>query len=138
LSTGTPEIDDAPQADYEYPSTFVNNTNHHASRTSRSPSVAPEAVPVAEYQERPFQGFLKRIIVGDDVTYNLEFKLLSISEHLPIDSKALDISSSKEAPAKVPTYHEAAAHSKTRQAPLQSKNKRKYVKWTPEEDATLL
>jgi hypothetical protein len=100
--------------------------------------VALEAVPVAEYQEWPFQGFLKRIRIGEDVTYNLEFKLPSISEylHLPIDPKALDICSSKEAPAKVPTHHEAIAHSKIHHAPLQPKKKR--VKWTPEEDATLL
>jgi hypothetical protein len=70
--------------------------------------------------------------------YNLEFKLLSISEqlYLPIDPKALDICSSKEAPAKAPTHYEAAVHSKIYQAPLQPKKKR--VKWIPEEDATLL
>jgi hypothetical protein len=49
-----------------------------------------------------------------DVTYNLEFKPLSISEHfhLPIDPKALDICSSREAPAKVPTHHDTGAYSK--------------------------
>jgi hypothetical protein len=99
-----------------------------------------ESVPVAEYQEWPFKGFLKRIRIGDDVTYNLEFKLPSISEqlHLPIDPKALDIFPSKEALAKVPIYHGAAAHSKIHQAPLQPKKKRKHVKWTTEEDATVL
>ena len=141
LSTATPEIDDAqPQVDHQCPSTFVDNSHQHASPTSRSPSVASEAVPVAEYQEWPFQGFLKRIRIGDDVTYNLEFKLPSISEHLhlPIDPKALDICSSKEAPAMASTHHEAAAHSKTLQAPLQPKKKRKHVQWTAEEDATVL
>ncbi|KAH6716257.1 hypothetical protein BKA61DRAFT_461898, partial [Leptodontidium sp. MPI-SDFR-AT-0119] len=95
-----------------------------------------KAVPAAEYQEWPFQGFLKRTKIGDNVTYNLEFKLPSISKHLhlPINPKTLDICSSKEVPAKVPTHHEADAHSKTRQAPLQPKKRR--VKWTPEEDAT--
>jgi hypothetical protein len=134
------QIDEAQsQDDYGCSSTFIDE-QHCGSRTSRSPSAASEAVPVAEYQEWPFQGFLKRIRIGDDVTYNLEFKLPSISEHLqlPIDPKALDICSSKEAPAKAPTYHEAAAHSKTCQAPLQPKKKRKHVQWAPEEDATLL
>jgi hypothetical protein len=69
LSTATPEIEDAqPQADDRCPATLVDSGHHHASRTSRSPSAASEAVPVAEYQEWPFQGFLKRIRIGDDVT----------------------------------------------------------------------
>jgi hypothetical protein len=74
------------------------------------------------------------------MTYNLEFKLLSISEHLhlPIDPKALDTCSSKEALAKVPTHYNAAAHSKIHQAPLQPKKKWKHVKWIAEEDATVL
>lgn len=138
-STARPEIDDAQsQADDGCSSTFVDKSHRHASRSSRSPSAAAEAALAAEYQEWPFQGFLKRIKIGDDVTYNLEFKLPSISEqlHLPIDPKALDIFSSKEAPAKVPTHHEAVAHSKIHQASLQPKKRR--VKWTPEEDATLV
>jgi hypothetical protein len=100
--------------------------------------MASETGPVADYQEWPFQGFLKRIKIGDDMTYNLEFKLPSILEHLrlPIDPKELDITSNKEALPKVPIYNNAAAHSKIYQAPLQPKKKR--VKWTPEEDATLL
>ena len=103
--------------------------------------MASEIVPVAEYQEWPFQGFLKYTRIGDDVTYNLEFKLPSISEHLhlPIDPKALDICSSREAPAKVLTHHEGAAHSKVHQAPLKVKKERaKWTKWTTEEDATVL
>ena len=72
------------------------------------------------------------------MTYNLEFKLPSISErlHLPIHPEALDICPSKEGGAKVPTTHEAAAHSKIHKAPLQPEKRR--VKWTPEEEATLL
>jgi hypothetical protein len=127
LSTATPEIDDAqPQVDHAHPSTFVDKSHHYASRTSRSPSTASEAVPVAEYQEWPFQGFLKRTRIGDDVTYNLEFKLPSISEHfhLPINPAALDVN------------HDAAAHSKIHQAPL--KPKKSKVPWTEEEDVKLL
>jgi len=48
------------------------------------------------------------------------------------------IFSNKEAPANVPTHHDAAAHSKIYQAPLQPKKKRKHVKWTTEEDAKVL
>ena len=74
------------------------------------------------------------------MTYNLEFKLPSILEHLhlPINPRVLDTYSNKEALAKVPTHHDATTHSKIHQAPLQPKKKRKYVKWTIEEDATVL
>jgi hypothetical protein len=129
--TTRPEIDDAQSQDNHGCSPTFVDEQHCASRTSRSPSAAP----VAEYQEWLFQGFLKRIRIGEEVTYNLEFKLPSISEHLhlPIDPAVLDICSSREAPAKVPT------HSKIHQAPLKPKKGRaKWTKWTTEEDATLL
>jgi hypothetical protein len=115
-----------PQVDHAYSSNFVDKSYDHASRTSRSPSAALEAVLAAEYQEWPFQGFLKRIRIGDTVTYNLKFKLLLISEqlHLPVYPKALDICSSKKALAKVLTYHKAVAHSKIHHALLQPKKKR--------------
>jgi hypothetical protein len=126
-STTRPEIDEAqPQDDHECSSTFVDDEQHRASRTSPSPPTAAESVLFAEYQEWPFQGFLKRTKIGDDVTYNLEFKLPSISEHfhLPINLAVLDIN------------HDAATHSKIHQAPL--KPKRSKVPWTEEEDAQLL
>jgi hypothetical protein len=52
--------------------------------------------------------------------YNLEFKLLLISEyiHLLINPKALDIYSSKEALVKVLTHHEAITYSKIHHALL--------------------
>jgi hypothetical protein len=82
-STTRPEIDEAqPQDDHRCSSTFVDDEQHRASRTSPSPSTAVKVVPFAEYQEWPFQGFLKRTNIGDDVTYNLKFKLPSISGHL--------------------------------------------------------
>ncbi|KAJ8058596.1 hypothetical protein OCU04_012773 [Sclerotinia nivalis] len=57
------------------------------------------------------QGFLEPTKIGDDTTYNFEFKLPSISEHfhLPINSAALNI------------HHDAAAHFKICQAPLKPK-----------------
>jgi hypothetical protein len=87
------------------------DSEHYASRTSRSPSAATEAVPFAEYQEWPFQGFLK---------------LPPISEylHLPITPAALNMNP------------DAATHSTVHQAPL--KPKKSKVAWTPEEEATLL
>ena len=105
------------------PPTLVDGEHHYASQTSRSPSAATEAVPVAEYKEWPFQGFLKRIRIGDDITYNLEFKLLLISGHLhfPIYPEALDTCPRKEAPVKITIHHNAATYSKIYQAPLYPK-----------------
>ncbi|KAH9203147.1 hypothetical protein DL95DRAFT_167082 [Leptodontidium sp. 2 PMI_412] len=63
-STTNLEIDDAePQACHGCPSTLIDDEQHYASQTSRSPSAASDATPVAEYQKWPFQGFLKRIDV---------------------------------------------------------------------------
>ncbi|KAH7305406.1 hypothetical protein BKA65DRAFT_415813 [Rhexocercosporidium sp. MPI-PUGE-AT-0058] len=126
LSIATPEIDDARlQFDHECQSTFVVNSHQHASRPSRSPSEASEAILVTEHRQWPFQGFLKCTRIGDDVTYNLEFKLPSVSEyvHIPIDPAALE------------NDQKAAAHSKTPQTPLKSKKSR--VPWSEKEDAIL-
>jgi hypothetical protein len=132
------EVDDTQsQADPKNPPTPVDD-EHHISRTPRSPSAPTESVPIAEYQEWPFQGFLKRTKIGSETTYNLEFKLPHISGRLnqPINPKALHICSSREALAKVAIPHEAVAHSKMCPAALRPQIKR--APWTPEEDATLL
>ncbi len=63
--TPRPEIDDTqPRADDGCLSTFVDDSQQDTPRTSRSPSAAIEAVSFAEYQEWPFQGFLKRTKIG--------------------------------------------------------------------------
>jgi hypothetical protein len=127
LSTTRSKMNDAqPQANHGHLSNFVDKSYRHVSRSSRSPSAAAEAVPVAEYQEWPRQGFLKRTKIWDDTTYNLKFKLPSISEHfhLPINPAALDIN------------HDAGAHSKIHRAPL--KPKKNKIPWTEEEDIKLL
>jgi hypothetical protein len=138
LTTQVEIHDTQSQADHGCPPVPIDNEHLHTSRTSRSPSAITELVPVAEYQEWPFQGFLKCTKIGDDITYNLEFKLPPISKHLnlPINPEALDICSSREAPAKVAIPHEAAAHSKMYPATLRPQIK--HAPWTPGEDATLL
>jgi hypothetical protein len=91
--TTRPEINEAQsQDDHGCSLTFIDG-QHYASQTSRSPSTASKEVSITEYQEWSFQGFLKRIKIRDNVTYNLEFKLLSISEYfyLPINAVTLDI-----------------------------------------------
>jgi hypothetical protein len=77
------------------------------------------------YKEWPFQGFLKRTRIRDNVIFNLKFKLLLISEHfhLPINPAILDIN------------HDAATHSKIHQVPL--KPKKSKVPWSDEENIKL-
>ena len=53
----------------------------HSIKSQRRLSLAAVPVPVAEYQEWAFTGFLKCTTVGNEKTYDLEFKLPSISEH---------------------------------------------------------
>jgi hypothetical protein len=80
--TTQPEIDESPsQADHVHPPTPVDNDHHNTPQTSRSPSAVVESTPVAEYQEWPFQGFLKRTMIGNQTMYNLEFALPRTSEH---------------------------------------------------------
>jgi hypothetical protein len=117
------KVDVQSQDDHGYSLTFIDG-QHCASRTSWSLSKPSEEVPIAEYQEWPFQGFLKRIKIRDDMTYNLEFKLPLISEHfyLPINAAALDIN------------HDTVLYSKIYQVPL--KPKKSKVSWI-EDDVKL-
>ena len=118
--------------------TAVDNDDHHSSQTSRSPSIMVESAPVAEYQEWPFQGFLKRTKIGDKTIYDLEFQLPHVLEPLQllILSKALGMRSDKETSAEAAALHDAGVHSKMRPAAVRRPIKR--VRWTPEEDATIL
>jgi hypothetical protein len=121
------EVDDTQsQADPGNPPTPIDDEQHHISQTSRSPSALTESIPIAEYQEWPFQGFLKRTKIGNETTYNLEFKLPCISGrlNLPINPEALHICSSREALAKAAIPHKAAAHSKMYPAALRPQIKR--------------
>ena len=81
------------EADHKYSPILVDNEHRRSSRSSRSPSTAADAVSAAEYQEWSFQGFLKRTKIGDNITYNLEFKLPSVTEylHLPISPETFGI-----------------------------------------------
>jgi hypothetical protein len=114
------------------------DNDHYTPRTSRSPSITVESALVAEYREWPFQGFLKRTKIGNETTYNLEFQLSHIPEHLhlPVLSEALGMRSNKETSAEAATPHDTGAHSRVHSTALQSKRKR--VPWRPGEDETIL
>jgi hypothetical protein len=111
---------------------------HYIPQTPRSPSAPTESITIAKYQEWPFQGFVKRTKIGNDTTYNLEFKLACISEalNLPINLEVLDICSNMEAPSKVAMPHKASAHSKIYSTGLRPQIKRD--RWKTEEDTTVL
>ncbi|KAH7418908.1 hypothetical protein BKA64DRAFT_655560 [Cadophora sp. MPI-SDFR-AT-0126] len=82
-STTQFEIGDAQsKTDLAHPPKSVNNDHHYAPPSSRSPSDTEESASAAEYKEWPFQGFLKRVTIGNQITYNLEFSLSHVPEHL--------------------------------------------------------
>jgi len=118
--------------------TLVDDEHHYTPRTSRSPPVSAKSALVAQYQEWPFQGFLKRTKIGNETTYNLEFQLSHVPEHLhlPVLFEALGMQSNKDTPADASTSHNTGAHSKMHPAAVRPRIKR--VRWTPEEDATIL
>ncbi|KAL5319099.1 hypothetical protein ACEPPN_014169 [Leptodophora sp. 'Broadleaf-Isolate-01'] len=134
-----PEMNEArSQAEQGHLPTPADDEHHYTPRTSRSPPAPAESALVAECEEWPFQGFLKRTKIGNETTYNLEFQLPSIPERLclPIQSEALGIGSSKGTSAEVRNHHSAVAHSEVR--PATSRSKRKRVPWKPDENETIL
>jgi hypothetical protein len=138
-STTNLEVGDAqPQADHGCSPAFIHNEHCHASRTSRSPSATAESVLAAEYQEWSLQSFLKRTKIGDETTYNLEFQLPHIPEHLhyTIPSEALSVGSNKQTSTEAGPLSNAVAQSKVRVAAVQ--RQATHLLWTPEEDATVI
>ena len=128
------------QPDNECSPTTFGHKQHQASRSSRSLSPVTEALPAAEYQEWPFQGFLKRTRIGEEVTYNLEFRLPSISDHLhfPTSPSKLGFCSLKD-DRPMPlhrTSHSPIVHSKAQH--IKAKRLAKRNPWTKEEDNTLV
>jgi hypothetical protein len=133
------EMDDAQsQAEQEYPPIFEDYEHHRTSQTSRSPSATIESVPVAEHPEWPFQGFLKYTRIGNDTTYNIEFKMPCIFGplYLSIDPEILAMDSSAETSADATIPHKVVAHSEEHPTALRTQVKRQ--RWTPEEDAKVL
>ena len=91
-----------PQADHRHLSTPVGDEHYCTRPTSRSPSVRVtpvESAPVAEYREWAFQGFLKRVTIGSQTTYNLEFSLPCISGHLDLSVHSEVLGASSREPS---------------------------------------
>jgi hypothetical protein len=111
---------------------------HDTLRPSRSPSATAESLPAAEYQEWPLHGFLKRTRIGNETTFNLEFHLTHLPDDLELSTPfaALGSGFSVETSTRPRISHSAVTHSKTHHVTSGSPMKR--VKWTAEEDATLI
>jgi hypothetical protein len=107
------------------------DVDQHVLYTSQSPSVTRELAPITEYEEWPFQGFLKRTRIGNETMYNLEFKLPCMSKTLAIPITACD---EEDAPT-TPMTRSTAPYSKV--SSLTSR-RRTRVGWEPEDDTRLV
>jgi hypothetical protein len=138
-STARRDIDDTQsRPDYGHLPTPVHGEHHHTLWSSqRFPRAPAESTPVAEDQERPFQGLFKCTKIGNETTYTPEFQLSHVPEHLhlPVLYVALGMRSNKETSEEAATPPTTIAHSKVWPATLQSK--RKGVSWRPEENETI-
>ncbi|KAG9230121.1 hypothetical protein BJ875DRAFT_488285 [Amylocarpus encephaloides] len=100
------------QADLAYPPTSINNAHHCTPPSYRSASDT-ESAPIAEYQEWPFQGFLKRATIGNQITYNLGFSLSHIPEHLSLSLHSeVSSTSSRESSVEATVSRRAATSRK--------------------------
>jgi hypothetical protein len=115
---------------------FTDNEPHNTLPPSRSPSNTAESVLAAEYEEWPLHGFLKRTRIGSTVSFNLEFHLTHVPEHLELSGLPEALCSSIKTSAQRQTSDSAVAHSKTRY--IKSRRRTKGIPWTKEEDETLV
>jgi hypothetical protein len=103
----------------------------HTPESSRSPSARHESVTFAVYQEWPFQGFLKRTRIGNETTYNLEFKLPRMSELLSLPIETFD---DKDVPT-TPATRPKAPYPKVSTATSRPRTR---VGWKEEDDTRLV
>ncbi|KAF7865662.1 hypothetical protein EAF04_005828 [Stromatinia cepivora] len=61
---------------------FRNNNHSCTSQTFRSSCDMIEPALIAEYQEWPFQGLLKCVMIGNETTYKISLQLDHVPEHL--------------------------------------------------------
>jgi hypothetical protein len=107
------------------------HVEQHTPPSSRSPSATREPEPFAEYQEWPFQGFLKRTRIGNETTYNLAFKLPCMSKLLNLPIEACDdedVSATPTMRSRAPACNVSTSTSRPRTR----------AKWTPEDDTKLI
>jgi len=106
--------------------------------TSQSPSSDGESILGADYQEWPFQGFLKRTRIGRETTYNLEFRLPDLPDSFrpSIDLESLNCRPSRETVPRLMRPRLCASHAKRSRPPVRKQSKR--LQYTEEEDNMLI
>jgi hypothetical protein len=110
------------------------------STVSRSSPADAESILGADYQEYPFQGFLKCVRIGRETTYNLEFRLLDLPDSFR-PSIGLHISNSTSSGESVGgSAHPriCASHAKRSRPALQKQRKRGRLEYTEQEDNKLM
>jgi len=106
--------------------------------TSQSPSSDGDSMLGADYQEWPFQGFLKRTRIGRETTYNLEFRLPDLPDSFrpSIDLESLNCRSSRETVPRSVRPRLCASHTKRSRPPVRKQSKR--LQYTEGEDNMLI
>ncbi|KAF2180457.1 hypothetical protein K469DRAFT_592616, partial [Zopfia rhizophila CBS 207.26] len=94
-----------------------------------------ESMAAAEYQEWPFQGFLKYTIIGNEIVYNMVFKLLRVlgCVSMLINPAALRISFNRKTSTSLTTI----AQSRLKTLLMMKETEPKHSKWTLEKDETV-
>jgi hypothetical protein len=130
ISTTPSPIIDSSTSKFGGHSPAPSNNNHSDSTRSPVSLTCPELATTTEFREWPFQGFLKRTIIGNDAIYTLEFQLQHVPEHLhlPVIAEALNTDT-----AATPRN---MIHSRVH--PARSRAKSRRVRWEPEEHDTIV
>ena len=110
------------------------------STMSQSPSADAESILGADYQEYPFQGVFKRVRIGRETTYNLEFSLLDLPDSFrpSIDLQISNSRSGGELVRESAHSRLCASHAKRSQPAPQKQRKRGPLDYEPEEDSLLI
>jgi hypothetical protein len=116
----------------------VDTCTTRGSTDSRSSLSNAESILGADYQEWPFQGFLKRTRIGRETTYNLEFRLPDLPDSFrpSIDLESLNCRSSRETVPRSVRPRLCASHAKRSRPPVRKQSKR--LQYTEEEDNMLI
>ncbi len=118
----------------------AQNRTARESTVSRSPPADAESILGADYQEYPFQALFKRVRIGRETTFNLEFTLLDLPDSFrpSIGLHTSNSRSSGESAGKSAHPRVCASHAKRSQPAPQKQRKRGRLQYTAQEDNLLM
>ncbi|APA11291.1 hypothetical protein sscle_07g060610 [Sclerotinia sclerotiorum 1980 UF-70] len=130
-STAPSTMIDSSTSNFGGHSPAISDSNHCYSLSSPVSPICAEPAITTEYREWPFQGFLKRTIIGNDTTYTLEFQLQHVPEHLhlPVIAEALGADTFAQTQSSC-----SILHSEVRSAGPKGKR----VRWEADEHETIV